>query len=148
VYEYRPLGEDVMTKRHAAVVASFALVVSCKGELVAPPNAVLGRFGGHGVELVATANAVRVQWVCNFAQFSRPLVPATDGAFALSPTLIPLGNHGGNAAVAIRGTVSGSQIAFEAVWLTAAGEVSTSHFSVLANAPADFTDFACSADGP
>ena len=132
-----------MTIGRLAVAASLALVMACNNEAVAPANALVGRFGGRAVELVATGEGVRVQWTCNFAQFAMPLVPSADGTFSFSPTLVPLGNGKGTAAVALRGVVRSTEIEFDAVWLAPSGDVTTSHYVVRANQAGDYSNLAC-----
>jgi hypothetical protein len=128
-----------MIIRRLSVVATLSLVMACNTDAVAPENTVVGRFGGPNVELVATPEGVRVQWSCNFAQFRTPLVPSADGAFSFSPTLVPLGNGKGTAAVALRGVARSMEIEFDAVWLAPSGEVTTSHFVVRANEAGDYS---------
>ena len=132
-----------MISRRLAVVASLALVLACSSDAVAPPNALLGRFGGRAVELVATGDGVRVQWSCSFAQFPTPLIPSADGTFSFSPTLVPLGNGKGTAAVALRGVVRSTEIEFDAVWLAPSGDVTTSHYIVRANQVGDYSNLGC-----
>jgi hypothetical protein len=123
-----------MPRRHA-VLSSLLLIGACAGDPVAPPNAVLGRFGGRGTELVASAEQVRVQFVCSSAVFGQPLVPDANGSFSLAPVLVPTRN--GTAALAIKGTVNSGQIEFDAVVLSSTGEVTTTHHVVQSDQPAD-----------
>lgn len=133
-----------MTVRRFSVVASLALALAaCGRETVAPQGTLVGRFGGRAVELVATGEGVRVQFTCNVAQFARPLIPSTDGAFSLSPTLVPLGNGRGTAAVMIRGVTRSTEIEFDAIWLASSGVVTTTHYTVRADQPADHSNLAC-----
>jgi hypothetical protein len=131
--------------RRPAVLLWLLVSTACARDTLAPPNTVLGRFGGRATELVATTESVRVQFVCGVAVFRQPLVPGDDGHFVLSPMLIS--TRFGTAALAIKGVVSSNQIAFDAVSLSAAGDVTTSRHVVMLNEAADYSGLACSADG-
>jgi hypothetical protein len=139
-----PLVLSVMFRR-AVVLSSLLLSVACSRDPVEPPNAVLGSFGGRGTELVASADSVRVRFVCGVAVFGQPILPEADGRFALAPVLVPARN--GTAALAIKGVVSSGQIAFDAVALSSSGEVTTTHHVVQLDRPADYSGMACLADG-
>jgi hypothetical protein len=131
--------------RRAAVLSALLLAAACARDAVAPPHAVLGRFGGRGTELVASADRVRVQFVCGSAVFGQPILPEADGRFALAPVLVPA--RIGTTALAIKGVVSSDQIAFDAVALSSSGEVTTSHHVVHLDQPADYSGLACLAGG-
>ena len=127
--------------RRAVVISSLILGAACARDAVAPPSAVLGRFGGRGTALVASADRVRVEFVCSFAVFEQPILPGADGRFALAPVLVPA--RDGTAALAIKGVISAGQIAFDAVALSSSGDVTTSHFVVQLDKPADYSGMAC-----
>jgi hypothetical protein len=131
--------------RKLGLVFLLALGTACGGDAVAPQNLLVGRFGGRGVDLISTGGSVRVQWVCNFARFAQSLIPAPDGSFSLSPTLVPLGNGQGSAAVTLHGIVTANVIDFEAVWLGPLGTVTRFQYSARENQSADFSDLACPA---
>lgn len=131
--------------RRAAALLSLLLSAACARDAVAPPTAVLGRFGGRGTELVASADRVRVNFVCSFAVFRQPILPEADGRFSLAPVIVASRN--GTAALAIKGVISAGQIAFEAVVLSSSGDVTTSHHVVQLDQPADYSGLACLADG-
>ena len=66
-----------------AAIAAFAFAgVACHSDLAPPANAVVGRFGGRGIEIIATASRIRVRFPCSMAEFSRPLIPTPIGTFA------------------------------------------------------------------
>jgi hypothetical protein len=131
--------------RRVTVLAALLLYNACARDAVAPPNAVLGSFGGRGTELVASADRVRVRFVCGAATYGEPILPDAEGRFALAPVLVPARN--GTAALAIKGVITSGQIAFDAVTLSASGEVATSHHVVLLNQEADYSGLACLASG-
>lgn len=130
--------------RRAAVLSSLLLGAACAGDAAAPLSVVVGRFGGRGTELIASADRVRVQFVCGFADFEQPILPESDGRFALAPVLVPSRN--GTVALAIKGVISSDQIAFDAVALAASGEVTTTRYVVQLDRPADYSGMACLAD--
>ncbi len=117
------------------------LLSACSHDAVVPPRAILGKFGGRGTELVATADSVRVQFVCSFARFQQPIVPEADGSFSLSPVLMP--SRTGPTAIALKGVFTTSRIDFDAVSLSSSGEVRTNHFVVHLNQPGDYSGMAC-----
>ena len=133
----------VMSRR--AVLACLILGVACAGDATAPSNGVVGRFGGRATELVASVDRVRVQFACGSAVFEQPIITEPDGRFSLAPVLVSTRN--GTAALAIKGIVNSDQIAFDAVSLSPAGEVTTSHYVVHLNQTADYSGLACLADG-
>ena len=104
----------------------------------------MGTFGGRGTELVATADSVRVQFVCSFASFKEPIVPAEDGHFSLSPVLMP--SKTGPAAIALKGVFTASRIDFDAVSLSSDGEVRTTHHVVHRDQKGDYSGMGCLAD--
>ena len=120
------------------------LLAACSHEAVIPPRVVNGSFGGRGTELIATAEGVRVQFVCSFASFRQPIVPEADGHFSLAPILMP--TNTGPAAISIKGVFSTTQIDFDAVSLSSAGEVRTSHHVVHRDQPGDYSGMGCLAD--
>ena len=120
------------------------LLAACSHEAVPPPRVVSGSFGGRGTELIATADSVRVQFVCSFASFKQPIVPEADGHFSLAPVLMP--TKTGPAAISIKGVFSPTQIDFDAVSLSSSGEVRTSHHVVHRNQPGDYSGMGCLAD--
>lgn len=130
--------------RRAAVLSSL-LFGACAGDAAAPLSVVVGRFGGRGSELVASADRVHAQFVCGGADFEQPILPESDGRFALAPVLVPSRN--GTVALAIKGVISANQIAFDAVALSASGDVTTTRYVVELDRPADYTGMTCLADG-
>ena len=120
------------------------LLAACSHEAVVPPRVVSGSFGGRGTELIATADSVRVQFVCSFASFKQPIMPEADGHFSLAPVLMP--TKTGPAAISIKGVFSPSQIDFDAVSLSSAGEVRTSHHVVRRDQPGDYSGMGCLGD--
>lgn len=125
-------------------LAVFALTtLACRTELGPPSNAVVGRFGGRGVELVATASKVRVQFLCSFVEYQRPLIPAVDDAFTLPPTLVRSAT--GNAAVALRGKMNVDGLVFEAIWLWPTGNTGVQQYAVQRDRAPDFSGMACAA---
>ena len=131
--------------RRTALLASLVLSAACAGDANAPSTTVVGRFGGRATELVASADRVRVQFVCGSAIFGQPIVPEADGQFSLAPVLVS--SRTGPAALAIKGVVSTGQIAFDAVALSSSGEVTTTHHVVHLNQAADYSGLACLAEG-
>lgn len=117
------------------------LVTACSHDVVVPPSAVLGTFGGRGTELIATADSVRVRFVCSFASFQQPIMPGADGQFSLSPVLMP--TKTGPAAIALKGVISERRIDFDAVSLSSAGETRTSHHVVHRDQPGDYSGMGC-----
>jgi len=134
-----------MTPRRIAVLSSLLCCVACGQDPIAPPNAIVGRFGGRATELVASADRVRVQFVCGFAVFRQPLVPDAEGHFNLAPVLVQ-SSHG-TTALALKGVATSTQIAFDAVALSSSGEVTTTHHVVQFDQPADYSGLACLAGG-
>ena len=94
--------------------------------------------------MIATADSVRVEFVCSFASFHEPIVPETDGSFALSPVLVP--TESGSAAIALKGTFTTSSIEFDAVTLSPGGEIRTTHYVVHRDQPGDYSGMGCVAD--
>ena len=131
--------------RRTAVLLSLLLSAACARDAVAPPNAVIGRFGGRGTELLASADRVRVQFVCSFAVFGQPILPDADGQFTLAPVVVP--TRSGPTALAIKGVISPGGIAFDAVALSSSSEVTTTHHVVQLDQPADYSGMACLAGG-
>lgn len=127
--------------RRALGTLPVLLTVACSGDVVVPPRAVLGIFGGRGTELVATADSVRVQFVCSFASFRQPIIPEADGQFSLAPVLMP--TQTGPAAIALKGVINPSRIDFDAVSLSPDGEVRTSHHVVHRDQPGDYSGMGC-----
>ena len=119
-------------------------LAACSHEAVVPPRVVDGNFGGRGTELIATAESVRVQFVCSFASFRQPIVPEADGNFSLAPVLMP--TRSGPAAISLKGVFSSSRIEFDAVSLSSAGDVRTSHHVVHRDQPGDYSGMGCLAD--
>lgn len=117
------------------------LTIACSGEVIKPPLAVLGNFGGRGTELIATAESVRVQFVCSFASFRQPIIPETDGHFSLAPVLMP--TKTGPAAISLKGVINPTRIDFDAVSLSSEGEVRTSHHVVHRDQPGDYSGMGC-----
>jgi hypothetical protein len=130
--------------RRAAVLWSLLLGAACAGDVVAPLSVVVGHFGGRGTELIASADRVRVQFVCGSAVFEQPILPDADGRFALEPVLVP--SRHGTVAIAIKGVISSNQIAFDAVALSPSGDVTTTRYVVQLDRPADYSGMACLAD--
>ena len=126
---------------HRRALGLVVVLAACSRETLVPPHAVLGAFGGRGTELFATADSVRVQFVCSFASFREPIVPESDGQFALSPVLMPTKN--GPAAIALKGVFNETIIEFDAVSLLPDGEILTSHHVVHRNQPADYSGMGC-----
>ena len=120
------------------------LLAACSHEAVVPPRVVDGSFGGRGTELIATSESVRVQFVCSFASFRQPIMPEEDGHFTLAPVLMP--TKTGPAAISLKGVFSMSRIEFDAVSLSSAGDVRTSHHVVHRDQPGDYSGMGCLAD--
>ena len=120
------------------------LLAACSHDVVQPPRLVQGMFGGRGTELIATADSVRVQFVCSFASFREPIVPEADGQFSLGPVVMP--SKTGPAAIALKGVFNSTQIDFDAVSLSSAGEVRTSHHVVHRDQRGDYSGMGCLAD--
>lgn len=131
--------------RRASGLLFLLVIAACSRDVVTPPRAVVGLFGGRGTELIATADSVRVQFVCSFASFHQPIVPEADGSFALSPVLVP--TETGAAAIALKGTFSTSSIEFDAVTLSPGGDIRTTHYVVHRDQAGDYTGMGCIADG-
>ena len=131
--------------RRIAVLASMLLTTACARDPITPTNVVVGRFGGRGTELIASADRVRVQFVCGFAEYGNPILREPDGRFSLGPVLVA--SRTGTAALAIKGVVSADEIAFDAVVLSSSGEVTTTHHVVRLDQPADYSGLACLDDG-
>jgi hypothetical protein len=119
----------------------FILTAACSRDIVLPPSAIVGIFGGRGTELVATADSVRVKFVCSFASFRQPIVPDADGKFSLAPVLMPTST--GPAAIAIKGVFTETRIDFEAVSLSSSGEVRQSTHIVHRDQPGDYSGMGC-----
>ena len=130
--------------RRTAVLASLLLTAACAGDTIAPTTVVVGRFGGRGTELVASADHVRVQFACGFAEYDTPIVPEPDGRFSLGPVLVP--TRTGTGALAIKGVVSADEIEFDAVVLSSSGQVTSTHHVVHLDQPADYSGLACLAN--
>lgn len=131
--------------RRVAILLSLLLTAACARDTIAPTSVVVGRFGGRGTELIASADRVRVQFACGFAEYETPILPEPDGRFSLGPVLVP--TRTGTAALAIKGVVSADEIAFDAVVLSSSGQVTTTHHVVHLDQPADYSGLACLADG-
>lgn len=131
--------------RRATVLLSLLLSAACARDTVAPPNVVIGRFGGRGTELLASTDRVRVQFVCSFAVFEQPILPEADGKFSLAPVVVQ--TPSGPTALAIKGVINSGEIAFDAVALSSSSEVTTTHHVVQLDQPADYSGMACLAGG-
>jgi hypothetical protein len=139
------VSEVAVMLRHAIHCLPILLfAAACSHEVVVPPRAILGAFGGRGTELIATADSVRVQFVCSFASFRQPIVPEADGHFSLSPVLMPAKT--GPAAIALKGVFAEDRIEFDAVSLSSNGEVRTVHYLVHLNQPGDYSGMGCIPD--
>lgn len=130
--------------RRAAGLLSLLLTAACSHDVVTPLRAVVGNFGGRGTELIATADSVRVRFVCSFASFHQPIVPDADGSFALSPVLVQ--TETGAAAISLKGTFSTATIDFDAVTLSSAGDVRTTHHVVYRDQAGDYSGMGCVAN--
>lgn len=131
--------------RRRAVLLSLLLSAACARDAVAPPNVVIGRFGGRGTELIASADRVRVQFVCSFAVFAQPILPEANGQFSLAPVVVP--TPSGPTALSIKGVITSGKIAFDAVALSSSSKVTTTHHVVQLDQPADYSGMACLAGG-
>jgi hypothetical protein len=127
--------------RRLLVCLPFVLTTACSRDIVVPPRVITGTFGGRGTELIATADSVRVKFVCSFASFRQPILPESDGKFSLAPVLMPTST--GPAAIALKGVFTESRIEFDAVSLSAAGEVRESHHVVHRDQPGDYSGMGC-----
>lgn len=127
--------------RRASGLLAFLLTAACSDDVVTPPRAVVGNFGGRGTELVATADSVRVRFVCSFASFRQPIMPEADGKFSLAPVLVP--TETGPAAISLKGTFSTDRIEFDAVTLSSSGDVRTSHHVVYRDQAGDYSGMGC-----
>ena len=130
--------------RRASGLLPLLLIAACSHDVVTPSRAVVGNFGGRGTELIATADSVRVQFVCSFASFRQPIVPDADGSFALSPVLVT--TETGSAAIALKGTFSTSSIEFDAVTLSPGGDIRTTHYVVHRDQAGDYSGMGCIPD--
>ena len=130
--------------RRAIGYLPFLLATACSSEVVVPPSTVLGHFGGRGTELIATADSVRVQFVCSFASFRQPIVPEVDGQFSLPPVLMPTST--GPAAIALKGVFTEARIEFDAISLSPEGGVRQSHHVVHRDQPGAYSGMGCLAD--
>jgi hypothetical protein len=127
--------------RRPLVYLPFVLTAACSRDIVVPPRAIMGTFGGRGTELIATTDSVRVKFVCSFASFRQPIVPEPDGKFSLAPVLRPTST--GPAAIAIKGVFTETRIDFEAVSLSSSGEVRQSTHVVHRDQPGDYSGMGC-----
>ena len=130
-----------MWRRPLGYLPFVLTAAACSAEIVMPPSAVVGIFGGRGAELIATADSVRVEFVCSFASFRQAIVPESDGQFSLAPVLMPTST--GPAAIALKGVFTESRIDFDAVSLSAAGEVRQSHHVVHRDQLGDYSGMGC-----
>lgn len=129
-----------MWRRTSGYLTVF-VTAACSSEVITPPSAVVGTFGGRGTELIASAESVRVNFVCSFASFRQPIMPEPDGHFSLAPVLMPTSS--GPAAIALKGTFSESRIDFDAVSLSANGEIRESRHVVHRDQPGDYSGMGC-----
>jgi hypothetical protein len=127
--------------RRPLLYLPFVLTAACSRDIVVPPRAIVGTFGGRGTELIATVDSVRVKFVCSFASFRQPILPESDGHFSLAPVLMPTST--GPAAIALKGVLTEAQIEFDAVSLSSSGEVRQSHHVVHRDQPADYSGMGC-----
>jgi hypothetical protein len=127
--------------RRPLVYLPFVLTAACSRDIVVPPRAIVGSFGGRGTELIATTDSVRVKFVCSFASFRQPILPESDGHFSLAPVLMPTST--GPAAIALKGMFTESRIEFDAVSLSSSGEVRESHHVVHRDQAADYSGMGC-----
>ena len=130
--------------RRALGVTPFLLATACAHDVVTPPRAVVGNFGGRGTELIATTDSVRVRFVCSFASFHQPIMPDAEGVFSLSPVLVP--TETGPAAISLKGTFSTTRIDFDAVTLSSGGNVRTNHYVVYRDQAGDYSGMGCVAN--
>jgi hypothetical protein len=106
------------------ILAALA-VVGCKNPSTAPENALIGQWGGGGVELIANARDVQVAAPC-FAHLTArgPIIPYQGNRFILSlemnraesgPSSQSTGAH------ALSGTIAGDRITVELTSITIGG---------------------------
>ena len=104
-----------------AVLASLA---AC-GSPTLPDNYLTDQWGGEAVELVATANVVRLTGPCLRADFQGPVIVDTDGSFsadgavaqASAPGMIGLRSQ-------IKGRVDGDVLTLQLSWDESSKELS------------------------
>lgn len=108
---------------------------------MAPPGALLGKWGGVEAGIEATASLVTLQLSCAFFRSTAALVPDADGRFVFAATRI--GTYR-NQTATVQGTVSGDVVSLRAVVTTLDGSASYTA-SVTRNAVADFRGINCAA---
>lgn len=128
----------------SAVLAFAVLATGCGSDAsIAPPGALLGKWGGAEAGFEATASAVRLQLPCSFYHSAGAVVPDADGRFVFAATRI--GAIPGES-VTVQGTVTGDVLSLRAVFASPYGNASFST-SVTRNTVADFSGIVCALSG-
>src|SRR5262245_44284780 len=127
------MNRPVQNQRLRFAVLSLIVLAACT-DPSAPPNAVLGTFGGVRAVLVANRANVRINLGWGQIQTDGPRVPDPAGGFGLAaqPSV-----HSGNRTVTVRGVIDGPHIAFDVITI-ATQQTITSQYSVTRDQPGDF----------
>jgi hypothetical protein len=122
-------------------------LIACDNSSTAPKGALIGQWGGQGIELVATTNAIILNAECA-AHFSGqgPIIPYEGNRFILSLDLDrPKGsgpNSQSTAAYALSGTISGELITVKLTAITIGGTFAHD-YQLIRGAPQGSTQLEC-----
>jgi hypothetical protein len=125
---------------------SFIILIAagCGSDTVGPaaPNAEIGNWGGRGLALSATKDAVHAQFICDAVDFPGPIAPTSRGQFALPATA---SRSHPSVHMGASGTVADGVITLEVVnWYP--GGSSVQKFTVVRGQAADLSGF-CALQG-
>ncbi len=126
-------------RRQLPVAGLVVLAAGCSSSgPSAPPGALLGKWGGQGAELTASATTIDMRIGCGLYRAAGPLIPDAAGRFVLE--LGPGGRT--NLSATVTGTASGATIALDAALHLPWGE-SSGRFVVAHGVAANYTYLSC-----
>ncbi len=141
-----------ISPRHALLTAFViaASLAACADQEppTAPPGAILGRFGGSGAAVVATATETRLEWICGVVRFPNPIVPDLLGYFGVGPILLR-DRSGRSYAMSLSGSVSGVNgdvLEVRQRALRSAGEPWSLRYTLTRDQPTNYNNWVCGQD--
>lgn len=124
------------------IVAFLSLAaLSCHSDgFLGPGDAILGKWGGAGVGMLASPTEVTVSFACSGVYIDRPVKVRSDGSFSAQ------GVHGGWWVPRVSVSVEGRVLPANIIELRLGPPLSTSHV-LLRNVEPDFGGLVCLASG-